>query len=378
MNFDFTESEARFFENLRKRIDRFADSRNLETKDSETSARYLREAMAFLSEAGYLDLGLTQNSMESGENLCLMRGMEILAAASQSLFLSIGVSAHLFGRIIARWGNEEQKERYLLPLRKGKLLGAVGLSEQSMNVDNDPLETIGTDNGAEVKVTGKKTYVINGPLADWTAVVGRTADAHAIFLVKKGTERMAKDDRLHTLGYEGALICSLGLDDCRIPHDQVIVPGNGEDVLGTIRMWENQILNAACLGMMQSSFESARNYANTHQSGGKPIVAYQEVAFKLAEMLTLYQTSQLLAYRAAWMSDANPKEAAELILCAKVFCTESAEKIAGQALQILAGEGYRLGNKAECAYRCAKYAQIAGTSTEIARVKIGDKALGYG
>jgi alkylation response protein AidB-like acyl-CoA dehydrogenase len=303
--------------------------------------------------------------------------MEILAATSPSLFLSLEMCARLFGRMIVIWGDNDQKKRYLLPLRKGKLVGAVALSEKAMNVDNDPLETIGTDHDGGIKISGGKQYVINGPVADWTAVVARYHDSKAIFLVQRGTRGMIRGDRLHTLGYDGVQICSIQFGDCRIPFDQVLIPGDGQEILETIRMWENQMLSAACLGMMRSSFEAAKRYASAHHSGGKPIVAYQEVAFKLAEMLALYQTSQLLAYRAAWMSDTNPKDAAELTLCAKVFCTESAEKVAGQALQILAGEGYRLGNPAEHAYRCAKYAQIAGTSTEIARVKIGDRALGY-
>jgi alkylation response protein AidB-like acyl-CoA dehydrogenase len=377
MNFDFTESENRFFDDLRKKIDRFAGGRDLESKDTESAGRCLWEALVLLSEVGYLDLGFAHDRMESGGDLRLLGGMEVLAAASPSLFLAIEMSTRLFGRIIARWGSRDQADKYLLPLRKGKLLGAVALSEKAMNVDNDPLETIGIEDGDQIRVTGRKQYVVNGSVADWTAVVGMFRNSHAIFLVKNNTNGMRKDARLHTLGYDGVQICHLQLDGCRIPPDQVILPKAGEAVLETIRLWENQILSAACLGMMQSSFETAKKYANTHQSGGKPIVAYQEVAFKLAEILTIYQTSQLLAYRAAWMSDVNPKEAAELTLCAKVFCTESAEKIAGQALQILAGEGYQLGNKAECAFRCAKYTQIAGTSTEIARVKIGDKALGY-
>jgi len=127
---------------------------------------------------------------------------------------------------------------------------------------------------------------------------------------------------------------------------------------------------------MKAAFEAARDYAKAHKSGGKPIIAYQEVGFKLAEMLTLFQTSQLFAYRAAWGADENPKDADSLTLSAKVFLTESAEKVASFALQILAGSGYQAGNAAERAFRCSKYLQIAGTSTEISRVKIGDAAMG--
>jgi alkylation response protein AidB-like acyl-CoA dehydrogenase len=107
------------------------------------------------------------------------------------------------------------------------------------------------------------------------------------------------------------------------------------------------------------------------------VIAYQEVGFKLSEMLTLYQTAQLLAYRAVWTMATQPKEGASLIWCAKVFSTEAAERVAGEALRILAGQGYRFGSASESAYRAAKWTQISGVSTEIARVRIGDHALGY-
>jgi alkylation response protein AidB-like acyl-CoA dehydrogenase len=127
---------------------------------------------------------------------------------------------------------------------------------------------------------------------------------------------------------------------------------------------------------MKTAFESARSYAKSHKTGGKPIIAFQEIGFKLSEMLTLFQTSQLFAYRTAWTAEKDPKEAESLTLCAKVFCTESAEQVACEAMKILGGAGYVAGNAVEQAFRCAKYGQIAGTSTEIARVKIGDTALG--
>jgi alkylation response protein AidB-like acyl-CoA dehydrogenase len=377
MNFDFTEAEMQFFNNLQQTLSQFGEGRNPETRDLDGVRRNTRDALAVLSTSGYLNLGLDHAGMNSGGTLQLMAAMEIVAAFSQSLFLSIEMSTHLFGRILFAWGQGDPIARALLSLKQGKLLGAVALSEKTLNVENDPMDTRGVLKGDHVSIDGSKQYVVNGPIADWIAVVGKFHDSHAIFLVKNGTRGLEKHERIQTLGYEGAAICPMRFDDCRIPADQVIIPPDGEDVLAMLRLWENQILVGACLGMMTSSFEAAKAYAHAHQSGGKPIVAYQEVAFKLAEMLTLDQTSRLLAYRAAWMSDVNPAEAPSLTLCAKVFCAESAERVAGQALQILAGHGYQLGNKAESAFRCAKYAQIAGTSTEIARVKIGDEALGY-
>lgn len=377
MNFNFTEAEIRRHNRLREKLARFVQAGNPEIEDRETAVRRVREALALLAAIGYLKPDQAGRPDASGGDLCLLGGMEILAEFSPSLFLAIETSTRLFGRMVAAWGAGEKQAEILQAVENGRVLGAVALSEKAMNVDNEPVETAGVESGAQVVVTGRKQYVVNGPAADWIAVVGRMEDAHAVFLVKNDTPGMRAEPRLATLGYDGVQIGCLQFHDCRISKDQVMVPPTGGDALAQIRQWENQILSAACLGMMRSSFEAARAYAATHHSGGKPIVAYQEIAFKLAEMLTLYQTSQLLAYRAAWMVNEDPKQARELTWCAKVFCAESAEKVAGQALQILGGEGYQRGNPAERAYRCAKYAQIAGTSTEIARVKIGDAVLGY-
>jgi alkylation response protein AidB-like acyl-CoA dehydrogenase len=253
----------------------------------------------------------------------------------------------------------------------------VALSEDSLNVDNDPLKTTGIFDGDFLNITGDKTYVVNGPVADQVAVAGLMNGRLALFIIDQRSGGLAAGEPFSTLGYGGTAISRISLNNCRISMDQVIGPFEDRSVLDTLRLWENQILLGASLGLMKAAFESARDYAKTHRSGGKPIIAYQEVAFKLSEMLTLLQTSQLFAYRAAWTLETSPKEAESLMWCAKVFCTEAAEKVSGYSLQILAGSGFISGNPSEIAYRCAKYGQIAGTSTEISRVKIGDAALGY-
>jgi alkylation response protein AidB-like acyl-CoA dehydrogenase len=305
-----------------------------------------------------------------------MAAMEQLAGISPSIFLSVEMSARLFGRIVNVGDLSDGKKTIVQQLTTGLVVGAVALSESSMNVENEPLETTATREGGVIDVCGTKSYVVNGPLADWFAVVGRLDDQTAVFLIEKEAPGLILTERMATMGYNGVAICGLELNHCRLPHSRIIGPFETSPWLETLKMWENQILIAAALGLMKSCFETAREYAKTHRSGGKPIIAYQEVGFMLSEMLTLYQTAQLYAYRAAWMVDDDPKAAGVLALCAKVFCTEAAETLAGKALRILSGAGYRSGGAAELAYRCAKYGQIAGISTEIARVKIGDAALG--
>jgi len=376
MNYDFSEQEFTLFVDIQKKLAALADTRPLDRRESAKTRENIDEVLALLAESPYLKLGIQPVDGYQGQ-LTLMGAMEVVASVSPSAYLSVEASMRLFGRAVAEWGTDAQKAEWLSPVLDGKRIGALALSETCLNIENDPLTTHGGKEGDSVVINGTKQYVINAPMADCIAVAGVLEDAHALFLIEKEASGLTIDPALETIGYEGTPISGIRLENCRIPMDQVIFPPAKTDMPQALRMWENQILLGASLGLCKTAFESARDHAKTHKSGGKPVIAYQEVGFKLAEMLTLFQTSQLLAYRTAWTAETTPKEAAELILCAKVFCAESAEQVSSEALKILGGAGYIAGNIVERAYRCAKYGQIAGTSTEIARVKIGDAALGY-
>lgn len=374
MNFDFDETERALCEKIKGLFD--PESRaalaNLENGDAEEIREATLKWMQILGQAGYLTLGL-----DDGKNsVSLTATQEGLAAISPSLFLTVEVTTRIFGRLVAVYGTPDQKDEIIPLLKEGRVIGTVALSERGMNIENDPLDTLGVYNDGGFKVSGSKGHVVNGPIADWIAVAAKTVDGVAFFLIKKGSDGLSIDQRLSTLGYNGTAISAITLENCSVPSACIIGPFEGEEHLTTVRTWEDQILTAAGLGQMKRSYDEAVNYAKAHLSGGKPIIAYQEVSFKLAEMLTLLQTARLLAYRAAWMTEAGDSEAGVLSHCAKVFCTESSEEVASHALQILGGQGYIRGNPAEGGYRDAKYLQIAGTSSEISRMKIADEVLG--
>ncbi|MFZ3047128.1 MAG: acyl-CoA dehydrogenase [Desulfatirhabdiaceae bacterium] len=372
MNFDFSEPEQIFLKNLTDMTQAWRQTMDFEALDPTRAEAQIRLVLSCLGRTPYLKTG----GKDIGPSVRIS-GMEILAAHSPSLYLSIEMGVRLFGMMITEWETPEQKAARFSSIINGQMIGAVALSESAMNVDNEPLKTTGTIQGDDVVITGSKSFVVNAPIADWFAVVGRMGDGHAVFLVQKESLGLTIGNRLQTLGFNAAAISGIELADCRIPLSQVIGPIDSRNMLNHIRLWENQSLLGCCLGLMKAAYEEAKYHAKTHKSGGRPVIAYQEVGFKLSEMLTLLQTSQLLAARTAWTMETNRSEAESLMWCAKVFCAEAAEKVTGNALQILSGTGYVSGNASERAYRCAKFCQIAGTSTEISRVKIGDTALGY-
>ncbi len=375
MDFDFSDIEKAFCENIKGLFD--PDSRSalakLENADDNQIRNVLLRSLKNLGQAGYLTLGLDNGK----NNVGLVAAQEILAAISPSLFLSVEASTRIFGRLIAIYGTPDQKNEFLPALKEGQLIGTVALSEEGMSIENNPLNTIGVPVDDSFQVSGSKSHVVNGPIADWIAVAGKREESLAFFLIKKDSEGLSVGKRLPSLGYNGTAISTISLENCPVPSKCVIGPFEGKDPLKIVRLWEDQILTAGSLGLMQRCYEIALTYAKNHKSGGKPIIAYQEVGFKLAEILTILQTAQLLAYRAAWMAESGDSEASVVAHCAKVFCTESTENVASQALQILGGYGYLGGNAAEEGYRDAKYLQIAGTSSEISRMKIGDGVLGW-
>ena len=375
MNFDFLEEEKQLFEEIR-RIAAIAPSEaSLAEDPPEKVSTALKACLAKLAAAGYLRLGFEESKPEQA--ITLMAAMETLACHSRALFLNVAMSTRLLGRALAVWATDSQKEQWLEGFLKGEELGALAMCEETMNVENDPLTTTGTRKNGRILLNGHKNFVINAPLADRIGVVGTLDGRPVIFILDPSANGLSMSDRIATMGYEGAHMASLECCDCVVPEDNVVLPPENAPVLDMLRLWENEVLIAAALGLLQSSFVEARDFAKDHRTGGKPAIAYQEVGFKLSEMLTLYQTAQLLAYRAVWTRETQPKEGISLIWCAKVFATEAAERVAGEALRILAGQGYRSGSDSESAYRAAKWTQIGGLSTEIARVRIGDLALGY-
>jgi alkylation response protein AidB-like acyl-CoA dehydrogenase len=373
VNFDFKDKEIAIREKLRELFD--PDSRaaleKLEGEETQQIRDQVLQWLMKLGQIGYLALGL-----ENGKDgVSMLAAQETLATISPSLFLSVEVTTRLFGRLVASFGTPEQKNKILPAIKEGQLIGAVALSEKGMNIENAPLQTTALSMDGGFQVDGAKGHVVNAPIADWIAVAGNWEENIVLFLIEKDAEGLSMGQRLSTLGYNGATISPISFENCFVLSNALMGPFKQENLPKTLRMWEDQILTAGSLGLMHRSFDTARAYAKNHESGGKPIIAYQEVGFKLAEILTLLHTAQLLAYRAAWMVETGDREAGVLVHCAKVFCSESAEEVASSALQILGGKGYVQGNPAEEGYRNAKYLRIAGTSSEISRMRIADEVL---
>jgi len=377
MNYDLSEEEKAIV----KRITSLAASEvglNHQTDTLSDNPAQVRRALlpwaSALVRAGYLNPCLTR---PDGPGVGFVCAQEALAALAPSVYWSLEMGLAVIARLLTAYGHGWQRDFLLPQFTEGRLLGGLAVCEGHQSLDANALQTVAVPDGEDFRLSGVKPQVINASVADWLVVAAMAPEGPGLFLLSAEASGLKISPRLPTLSFRGTPVADLTLEGCLIPAEQALAIERGPQAIAALRFWEDQALTAAGLGIMQRSLIAARKHAKEHQSAGRPIIAYQEIGFKLAEMLTLFQTAQLLAQRAAWLAKINDREAAVTAVCAKVFCTEAAETVASQAMQVLGSRGLIAGNPVEEGYRDAKQLQIWGTSSEIARVKIGDLVLQF-
>ena len=380
MDFDLTDRQKEMKKELSDWLKReVQDYRPLPRKETRNLGEQNRTLLQKLGELQfYLPLGTDPSECKKSPYTDVLSWVllgEELAKANPSLFLSIEQSTRLFGWIIARYGNEKQIQEFLIPLQKGRSIGAVALAESSGNFPEKEIRTEGQKEGDSYRLFGRKRQVINAPLADWLAVTAKTQGQWAVFLVKPGQGGLTIGEPLKTLGYKDLVMSEVNLDQCLVPEDRVIGPFTDLAPLTELETRTNLMIAVSSLGVMARALQGAKKYAGESQDNGKPAQTYQEIRFKLAEMFSLWQTSQWMLYRAAWLLETRAQEAETVIAAGKVFVTEAAEVVAREAMQIMAGEGYWAGNEIEECFRDARFGPVAGETSECLRMRIADDCL---
>lgn len=372
MDFSLSDHETGLRERIAAVVKPLSDDliRSMEQMPLPDLKRTVASIQESLAKAGGLVVGSDPGSATQGIAETIHLG--VFARSSVSLFLTVRATAE-FAAIVACFGDASIRAKLLDPLARGGIVGAVGLSEPGDEAEISPAHV--SREGDSYRLTGKKCYVTNGPIADWVAVFAHLEGHEAICLVGLDQRGVTASARTDLMGLNSMAICDLGFEEVLVPHDHLLGPFDGT----AARSWYQQsadlsIAVAAC-GLTERTVHTANEHARHHRRGGKAIFSHQEVRFKLAEMLTLSQTADLLTSRAAWARAAQSPDARALIRCAKVFAVENAEKVAGMALQITAGAGYRRGSFCERAYRDAKGLALAGTTVEVSRMTIADELL---
>jgi alkylation response protein AidB-like acyl-CoA dehydrogenase len=304
---------------------------------------------------------------------------ETLAMADLSVVVWLAVH-NMIASIIARWGDDALRQRYLPALAEGKLLGAFSLSEAGAGSDPTGLRMTARREGDSYILNGTKLWVTSGNVADVFVVFARTSDAPggagiSGFVVEKGTPGFAAGKIEQKMGLHASPTTELIFTDCRIPATQRLgAEGQGLHI-GLSALDGGRInVAAGATGVAQAACDIARDYARERQQFGHPIAEFQAIQFMLADMATQIDAARLLVYRAAVQMDERGHATKEAAM-AKCFATDAAMRVTTDAIQVLGGYGYTRDWPLERFMRDVKVTQIFEGTNQIQRVVIARALL---
>ena len=308
--------------------------------------------------------------------------MEEVSRASASIGLSYGAHSNLCVNQIRRWGNDEQKARYLPKLISGEHVGSLAMSEAGSGSDVVSMKLKAEARGNDRYIlNGTKFWITNAPEADTLVVYAKTeSDAGprgiTAFLIEKGMAGFSVSKKLDKMGMRGSDTAELVFEDCEVPAENVMGPVNGGvGVLMSGLDYERAVLSAGPLGIMQACLDVVLPYVRERKQFGKAIGGFQLMQGKVADMYVALNSARAYVYAVARACDAGKTtrfDAAGAILLA----SENAVKTALEAIQALGGAGYTKEWPVERFLRDAKLYDIGAGTNEIRRFLIGRELIG--
>lgn len=339
------------------------------------------EQIKKLGELGFMGMMVPEQYGGSGlDALSYAIAIEEISKvdASTGVIMSVNNSLVCYG--LTRFGSEEQKKKFLVPLAAGKKLGAFALSEPEAGSDATNQHTIAVKDGDHYVLNGIKNWITNGINADIALVIAQTdpSKGHkgiSAFIVEKGMSGFSHGKKERKLGIRSSDTVSLTFENVRVPKENMI----GEEGFGfkfaMITLEGGRIgIAAQALGIAQGSLDAAVNYSKQRKAFGKPIADLQAIQFKLADMATDVEAARLLTYHAAILKENGQPYAKEAAM-AKLWASKTAVKCALEAIQVHGGYGYVREYNVERYLRDAKITEIYEGTSEIQRVVISRAIL---
>ncbi len=334
------------------------------------------EQIKKMGELGFLGMMVDPKYGGGGmDTISYVLAMEEISKVDSAAAVVMSVNNSLVCWGLEKYGTEEQKQKYLVPLATGEVIGAFCLSEPEAGSDATKQRTTAVDKGDHYLLNGTKNWITNGSTAQYHIVIAHTHPEkghHGInaFIVEKGTPGFEIGPHENKMGMRSSDTHSLMFTDVKVPKENRI----GDDGFGF--KFAMQILAGGrigiasqALGIAQGALDRAIQYAKERKAFGKPIGYHQAIAFKLADMETEIEAARLLVYKAAWTKDQH-KDINHASALAKYKAAETAMKVTTEAVQIFGGYGYVKEYHVERLMREAKLTQIYEGTSEIQQIVI--------
>jgi isovaleryl-CoA dehydrogenase len=329
-------------------------------------------------------LGMTVSEEYGGAQmgyLAHMVAMEEISRGSGSIGLSYGAHSNLCVNQIHRNGSEDQKKRYLPKLVSGEHVGALAMSEPNAGSDVVSMKLRAERRGSDYVLNGTKMWITNGPDCDTLVVYGKTdpemgARGMTAFIVERGMPGFSVAQKLDKLGMRGSSTGELVFENVVVPGENVLgSEGSGARVLMSGLDYERAVLSGGPLGIMQAAMEAVVPYIHDRKQFGQSIGEFQLIQGKVADMYTTHQACRAYCYTVGKNLDQLGSQHVRQVRkdCAGVilYCAEKATWMAGEAIQILGGNGYINEYPVGRLWRDAKLYEIGAGTSEVRRMLIG-------
>jgi alkylation response protein AidB-like acyl-CoA dehydrogenase len=378
MNFDYSETQTMIAQSIRDFAEKNIRPYIMEWDEAQTFPIPLFKK---LGEMGFMGVLVPQELGGSGlgyhEYITII---EEISKVDPSIGLSVAAHNSLCTNHILAFGNEEQKKKWIPKLATGEHIGAWGLTEHNTGSDAGGMNTTAVKDGDHWVVNGAKNFITHGISGDIAVVIVRTGNkgdskGMTAFVFEKGIPGFTSGRKENKLGMRASETAELIFDNCRIP-DANRLGEVGDGFVQSMKVLDGGRISigALSLGIAKGAYEAALKYSKERHQFGKPISSFQAIAFKLADMATEIEASELLLHKAAFLKN-NDRNMTTLGAMSKMYSSEVCVRVSNEAVQIHGGYGYTKDYPVEKFYRDSKLCTIGEGTTEIQKLVISRNIL---
>jgi alkylation response protein AidB-like acyl-CoA dehydrogenase len=347
----------------------------MDQKEEFPSALYKKAA-----QLGFTSMRIPQEYEGQGYGVledCLV--VEEMCRADPGLGVAVSLGNLMIPDVLLKHGDEEQKKKYIPPLARGDKIAAAAFTEPEHGSDITRMDSTAKKDGNEWIINGAKEFITNATHAD-TFIILCQSDPNAqpshrgqsLFLAEKGMCGLEATKLHGKMGIKPCVTGSLAMSDLKVP-ETYIVGELGKGFYYTLELFDGTRVTVAAqaVGMAQGAFDRALTYAKTRKQFGQPIINFQGISFKLAEMAMKIESARLMMYKASWLYDKEKPNAVATSM-AKAHASRVAMEVTDDAIQVFGGYGYLADYHVERFHRCAKITEIYEGTSEMQKYTIAN------
>ena len=355
-------------------------------QEVDETEQFPTETVAKMAKTGFLGIPVPKEYGGQGcDPLAYAMCVEELSKVCGTTGVIVSAHTSLCCDPIQTYGTEEQKMKYLVPLAKGEKLGAFGLTEPGAGTDAQGQQTKAVLDGDEWVLNGTKIFITNGKEADVYVVIAVTGTVEkrgklqkeiSAFIVEKGTPGFTFGTKEKKMGIRGSATYELIFTDCRIPKENLLgKKGEGFKIAMHTLDGGRIGIAAQALGIAEGALEETVAYVKERKQFGRPISAFQNTQFVLADLKARVEATKLLVYQAADKKQNKAKDVSVAAAMAKLFAAETAMEVTTKCVQLHGGYGYTRDYPIERMMRDAKITEIYEGTSEVQRMVISGALL---